>query len=433
MILLARHRSVDPNEITTVQVPWSRTGALTHTFEISRDDINTLPRSVWQENPEFLKAAFYGFRSDLKLLKKLISKHENLANQLAELDTKICAGLKLGNKSNDSSFLHGLPLLKKDDLRPFGVPDNLRLFNLHGAERPRNRENYRAPLLLIREFLKSSGRLTTAVAKRDIVFTDAYFGASFPISCWYVAEMLAAILSSSLASWFFLMTGSAFGLSLPRVLLRDIEQIPIPVLETALNSESGQKLVHLAIQPHLIQQPGDDVWQMLDTTVYDLYELDSEERIVVKEGLYRAKWQHWKAQKVESATPVEKQHIQNYAKLFIANLDIWLAATKRRHMRAEIYELPDNASLRVVRFILLEGHGKSTAEFMPTDGNLRVVLNQIGARLNVQLGASLIGQRGIRVYGTNEIVIIKPAARRHWMGVSAIEDADKVVADSMFG
>ena len=229
------------------------------------------------------------------------------------------------------------------------------------------------------------------------------------------------------------MTGSAFGLSLPRVLLRDIEQIPIPVLEPALNSKSGQKLLLLAFQPHLIQQPNDEVWQMLDSTVYDLYELDSEERIVVNEGLYRAKWQHWKANKVESATPVKWQHIQNYAELFIANLGIWFAAIKRRHLRAEIYELPDNASLRVVRFILLEGDGKSTAEFTPTDGNLRAVLNEIGARLNVQLGASLIGQRGIRVYGTNEIVIIKPAARRHWMGVSAIEDADKVVADSMFG
>ena len=203
MVLLARHRSVDPNDITTVQVPWSRTGALTHTFEISRDDINTLPRSIWHENPEYLKAAFFGFRSDLKLLEKLISKHENLANQLAELNTNICAGLKLGNRSKDSSFLHGLPLLKKGDLQPFGVPNNLSSFNIHGAERPRNRDNYRAPLLLIREFLKSSGRLTTAVAKRDIVFTDAYFGASFPNSSWRIAEMLAAILSSSLASWFF--------------------------------------------------------------------------------------------------------------------------------------------------------------------------------------------------------------------------------------
>ena len=67
------------------------------------------------------------------------------------------------------------------------------------------------------------------------------------------------------------------------------------------------------------------------------------------------------------------------------------------------------------------------------DGDLKDVLDRIGERLEVPVANSLIGQRELRVHGRNEVVIIKPAARRHWLGVSALEDADSVVAESFSG
>ena len=66
-------------------------------------------------------------------------------------------------------------------------------------------------------------------------------------------------------------------------------------------------------------------------------------------------------------------------------------------------------------------------------GSPRGLLERIGERLNVPIGSFLIGQREIRVQGADEVVMIKPAARRHWMGVSALEDADAVVARSLSG
>ena len=67
---------------------------------------------------------------------------------------------------------------------------------------------------------------------------------------------------------------------------------------------------------------------------------------------------------------------------------------------------------------------------MDPNGELGQLLARIGERLKVRLANSLIGQRELRVHGRNEIVIIKPAAHRHWMGVSALEDADAVIAES---
>ena len=431
VVLFARHRSSDRDEITTVQVPWSPASAQTHTFEIARDDIVTLPLAVWQKKPEFLKAAFFGLRRDLGLLEKLTSNHASLGDRLSRLGTKLRLGLKVGDRSRDSSFLNDLPLLTKAGLKPFSVSEDLSLYNGEGALWPRSRDTYRAPLLLIREFL-DDGRPIAAVSNRDIVFTDAFFGVALPTERSETALILAAILNSSLASWFFLMTASTFGLWMQRVLLRDIEHMPIPDFETLSHSEVGLRLARVA-QELQRRPPEDNNWRELDEAVFDLYGLDPADRIVARDGLFRARWQ-WKTGKRQSAAAADiDPHVLAYADAFLKTIDTWLSATNRRRMRCQIFDFPASAPLRVARFVIEERRGPSVAEVIQPDGSLRDVLRRIGKGLDVQLGASLIGQRTLRVYGPDEVIIVKPAARRHWMEVSALEDADAVIADSVSG
>ena len=69
---------------------------------------------------------------------------------------------------------------------------------------------------------------------------------------------------------------------------------------------------------------------------------------------------------------------------------------------------------------------------MPT-GSLRELLDRIGNRLGVPLATSIVGQREVRACGADEVVVVKPAARRHWMTVAALNDADTVIVDSLSG
>lgn len=434
VVLLARHRAVHRNVITTVQVPWSPGGALSHTFEISPSDMLTLPFDNWLQHPELLKAAFFGFRRDLSMLNGLTCKYQSLDKQLDKLGTKLCAGLKFGNRSRDSRFLHGLPLLNKTALRPFSIAGDLDTFTADGAERPRKRDIYRAPLLLIREFVSSEGRPTVAIADEDVVFTGAFFGAAFSSEQLEVTHLLAAILSSSLASWFFLMTASAFGLWKPRLLLRDINSLPVPDLDQALRSEAGESLIKL-VRRLQNKPPSLSDWRALDELVFDLYSIDVADRVLAREGLFRATWQ-WNAGRNESADTANISYISDYARTFQAALSVWLSATNQRCMRAEVFNFHEQAPLRVVRFVLEEctkpSEPSSLQVVQPTEDQ-RDVLDQIGNRLNVSLAESMIGQRELRVYGRDEVVIIKPPARRHWMGASALEDADAVLAESISG
>ena len=429
----ARHRPAPAGTITTVQVPWSPGGARSHTFEIAPSDIVTLPLADWRRKPEFLKAALLGCRRDLALLDRLTSKYGTLEDELGQAGVQLRAGLKLGNRSRDASFLHGIPYLKTKDLRPFSVPADLIPFDEARAEGPRSPGIYRAPLLLVKRFLLGEVvRPVVAVTDRDTVFADAFLGAALPTDRREVAHILAAVLSSSLASWFLLMTASTFGLWMRLIERGDLVQMPVPDLEAAPRSEAGRRLIRLA-RKFQRNPPRAADWRALDDAVFDLYGLDEAERTVARDGLFRASWQ-WKPGRLESAKPALAQpHLLDYARTFLATVDAWLAARKRRHIRAEVFDLPESAPLRVVRFVLEEGYAPSTAEIVESEGSLSDVLDGIGRRLDVRLATSLSGQRELRVHGRREVVIIKPNARRHWMGVSALEDADAVIVESFSG
>jgi hypothetical protein len=270
------------------------------------------------------------------------------------------------------------------------------------------------------------------VADRDLVFTNAYFGASMPIAHRQSAHLLAAILSSSLASWFFLMTASEFGIWKRRLLRHDVALLPVPDLKQAVTLEAGKRLLH--VEKKLLQQEAaDQDWHALDEAVLDLYNFDIADRVVVRDGLFRASWQ-WQSGRLSSVAAADVQSdIVRYADVFLNVIGGWLSARNKRHMRAEIFDLPRTDALRVVRFVLEDGPGDATVEVVKPEDALNDILARIGNRLKVKLATALTGERELRIHGRNEVVIIKPAARRYWMGIAALEDADAVVAESFAG
>lgn len=436
VVLFARHRPQQRHDqVTVVQIPWTPSGARTHTFEVAPSDVISLTLSEVERQPLKLKAAAAGRRRDLVLLQELNSMHETLAARLTSLGTEFRAGLIQGSpasQTRDAHEMRGLRLLQSDDMQHFHIPDGLPTFNLARAQWPRSRDTYRAPLLLVKEMVVGHPRVIAAVASQDLVFTASYFGVSFSTRHKPLAHLLAAILSSALASWFFELTASEFGIYKRRLLLRDIEVLPVPDFKSSLDSEAGQRV--LAIEKAMRARPkAAHDWSALDEAVFDLYCLCDSDRVVVRDGLVRAGWQ-WDDGRAISVEPAESRvEVAEYAKTFLSVMNGWFSARRKRHMRAEVIDLPLGAALRVVRFVIEEGAGEPTVSTVTPQGPLADVLARIGTRLKVKIATALSAERELRIHGRNEVVIIKPAARRHWMGVAALEDADAVVAESFSG
>lgn len=436
VVLFARHRPKQrADHVTVVQIPWTANGARTHSFEVSPSDIIKLSMRDIEARPMRLKAAAIGRRRDVALLDSLVSSHDSLGGLFAKLGTEMNVGLIHGlpaNQTRDACELKGLELLQADDIESFRIPDDLPLFKLSKAQWPRSRDIYRAPVLIVKETLSAGPRAIVAVADRDLVFTNAYFGAAMPVVHRKSAHLLAAILSSSLASWFFLMAASEFGIWKRRLLKHDVALLPTPELKPAINSEPGKRLLQIERKLQL-QAAAEEDWCALDEAVFDLYDLDETDRVVIRDGLFRASWQ-WQAGREFSVSSASAHaDISQYAKVFLGVISGWLSARNKRHIRAEVFDLPRGSAIGVVRFILEDGPGNGSVEMVTLQGELGDVLARIGKRLKVKIATALSTERELRIHGRNEVVIIKPAARRYWMGVSALEDADAVVAESFTG
>lgn len=435
MVLFARHRPQPTETLTIVQVPWSPAGPRSHTFEIAPSDIVRLSLDDWETRPTRLKTAAFGRRRDLRLVDDLTDRHRPLGDRLGDLGTVLGDGLILGkpeNQNRDAASLAALDYLQKDDLQPFAVPDDLPSFGLTAAQWPRDRALYKAPLLLVKEFLPGKPRPLTAVADRDLVFSEAFFGAPFPPSHREAAHILAGVLGSALAAWFFLMTAGEFGLYKRRLFRQDVALLPTPDLTLIAGSDAGQEIYALE-QQFRSQAPTPADWVALDDAVFDLYGLDADDRIVVRDGLLKAGWQ-WSAGLSDSMTPAgAHEGVAAYARTFSAVLDRWLAARRQRSVRAEVFDLRGTDAMRIVRFVLKDGAKAPEVEIVSPDGSLAAVFGRLEDRMKVPLASALTGQRELRVHGRNEVVIIKPAARRHWLESVALEDADAVIAESFAG
>lgn len=432
VVLFARHRPQRSDQVTVVHIPWTASGARTHSFEASPSDVIKFSMSDIEARPFYLKAAAVGCRRDLMLLDEVTGDHPKLEIRLLDFDAELSVGLTRGNKAKETPELSDLEVLEVGDVRHFGIPANLPLWGISKAERARSRATYRSPLLVVKETFNKVPRVIAAVADRDVVFTNALFGVSFPVNHQASAHLLAAILSSSFATWFFLMSSSEFGIKIRRLTRHDIAQLPTPDLKQAASSDAGKRLLQIEKKLQL-EDATDEDWRALDEAVLDLYELDAAGRVVVRDGLFRASWQ-WQGGRensVASANP--RTDIALYAEVLLKVMGGWLSARNKRHMRAEIFDLPTSSALRVVRFVLEDGPGNARVEILKPEGELNEILDRIGKRLKVKLATALSGERELRIHGRNEVVIIKPAARRYWMGISALEDADAVVAESFTG
>ena len=250
MVLLGRTRGdsrVDNpmDEIVFVHARWTPSGQQTNLIELSPNEITELPLSSWRRNDSLFKAAFLGCRHDLLLLDEVAEKFKNLRSRLNGLGKEFKVGLILGDRSKDASFLSGMSFVKRG-ITHFNISSNLSVFSERGALRPRQKDIYTGPVLLVGEFLQGrSSRVVTVMSSHDVVYSSVYFSVAFKDSEEDVGYLLAGLLASSFVSWFLLMTASDYGIWIRRIKQADLLEIPMPDLMAVAGTKKGRQIVNL--------------------------------------------------------------------------------------------------------------------------------------------------------------------------------------------
>ena len=430
-------------------IPWTPDFKRTGVFHIGPGEINSVSLDRVLTVPPLLKAAAFGTARDGMLIEKLEKSLPRLDSVLKRL------GLDRSRHCGQGFKVVGDPPMTPPDsyyqLRVV-TPQTFVAFRVNECElerlrhktlhRPRRESIFKGPLLLCPKGGNSPaaerGRYSSAVHSNDVLYTENLYGISFRDTDPFFAYVLSGILNSSLTTFQFALGGSTWGLERPTVGPHDLLSLRVPWLENA-----NRTLIDaVADAERKAAEEPDDRQRLaaLDESVFDLYALEREERVLAADSVARARHLIFESRKerTEMIKPPDGNALREYAGQAAQTVNAYLRARGRRHIEAVIYEKDleqDNPAIvipgiTVVRFTMAPGGPES--EPVVREGKL-LELNSLASMLHglfeTDAPPYLNERRQLRIYGSEDLFILKPTEVRYWTRTASLNDADTILAD----
>jgi hypothetical protein len=178
----------------------------------------------------------------------------------------------------------------------------------------------------------------------------------------------------------------------------------------------------------------------LDEAVFALYDLEPEECVVARDGVSRARYLIFENRKerCQLVSRPAAEDLRDYARHVTLTVNAYLRARGERHLEAFVYQkalkhtdwatgLP---GVTAVRFVMAPGgpDGQSTVrDGDPTDLDALAAL--IRGKFESDVPPYLNERRQLRLYGDNDLFILKPTEIRYWTNTAGLNDADIILAD----
>jgi len=400
-------------------------------IEIGAENIKKLSVFEIAYDSDALKIATWGSARDKCLIKNLKGDFKNIKEVSGNFPK---CGLKIGNKKYTiPQDFFSKKLLNSGLLTRYKVDaDKLNMFIYRQAQSSINLEIYKSPLVIIPEKVTSEG-VISSYSPEDVVYTISYSGISVLPHLSYIAHYLNGIINSSVASYFLFMTASSWGIERNKIMTQDLALLPIPN-PNELEPEKLNKLLEIESQ---LRQCNDEteekkLKQQLDEVVFDIYNLNQQERILVEDMTQITINWFMKREKSKAIKNPNNPQLEAYANSLISVIQPFLNTLNERKIVSEIFDV-GKAPLQVIKFsIISASSSKNTVEKIPAQ-ELEPLLKSIAQKLPEQIADRIYTKRNVRIYLENEVYIVKPAKLIHWSRSAGLNDADIILAEHLGG
>jgi len=441
MIVVARNRPAERGvDCTYATVERSRSFEGHGVLEIGPESVRPLSVFRVARDEDFLKVASWGSGRDAALIEHL-RQFATLKDFLRRHGARPWQGFTRGKEKNRirpvPREIIGWPCLETEGLPPFGMSvSGLPPLKDKMMQWPRDAAIYRGPLLLFTLGLTDTG-LTSAICPDSLVYSQRYYGIPLPqnrSSEW--ACYLNALINSSLCAYFIFMTAAEWGVERDNVNGADLKRFPVPEMSPD-RSSAVQQVLDIERRLRDLAERGRPISKQarhkLNSAVCDLYELDSHQRVLVEDALaVTIDFQR----KVDESDTLRKPGIDAlgaYAEHFIAVINEILSLRNERKATAEIFELPHDCPLQVVKFTMVPRASRGRNVRVVARQELGHVLDRIAENLPAELATNVFTRRHMRFYGPGEVYLVKPAQVRFWTRSAGMNDADAVFAEHLGG
>ena len=396
-------------------------------IEIGAENIKKLPVYGIASDPDMLKVASWGSARDLALIQRL--------RELPTIEQVIGSspknGFKTGSQKEVSRELLDKKWLPSGQMKRYEIDvGRLELLPYTRLEAPRNPKIYKGPLVIIRQKVDSDG-VFAAFSREDLVYTQKYSGVSVPYESMHLAHYLNGIINSKIASYFLFFTASSWGVERKEITAQDLTRFPIP-----RPSEDNQELVSqiIEIEKRLravtIDSTELDLRMRLNEVVFDLYELDQTDRVLVEDAISIIIDLYMNREQSAALRRPPISELELYAIELISTIQPFLQTLRERVLVADIIEV-SKSPLQVVKFSFLPTPGREHVVQTTQAQELKAVLDSIAEQLPQQIADRIFTRRDLRIYSGQDIYIVKPAQKRYWSRSAGLNDADLILSEHL--
>lgn len=450
LLFFARCAITDnPERLVVGSIPWTPDFKRTGVFHIGPSEIRSVALQRVLAAPGVLKAAAFGTVRDTWLIERLYKEFPTLDRQLDDLNIRADVGRGQGfivggqpQKDVPKSY-PDLLVIEPRNFTPFRV-DSSRLEKLgrKTLHRPRSRSIYQGPLVLCPKGAYTlgaeRGRYCVTLVEQGVLYTQNLYGISFAGIDPTLAHVISAILNSSVTTFQLAFGGPTWGLERPTVGPKDLLSLRMPLLD-----QCDQRLLKAATRAerNAAKEPGNPKrLDALNDAVFDLYELEREERIIAKESVSRARPFIFESRKERGGLirPPDITSLQEYAGQVAQTVNAYLRTQGERHIEALIYgkhlTSGDLASgipgVTAVRFVMAQG-GPGSEPIVRTGEltELNALASMLRGQFEVDVPPYLNERRQLRLYGDEDLFVLKPTEIRYWTRTTGLNDADIILAD----
>jgi len=436
-----------PDQLLAGSIPWSPDFRRSGIFQVGPGEIRPVALKRILSAPSILKAAVFGTVRDEWLLERLRRTFPTLYEAVEDprFDSRVCSGMGFmvagAKRKQCPEEYSDLPVLTK--FASFRLPSEQGTFTHETLHRSRDIEIFRGPLLVCPEAIQTTpkalrGRYCAAVSEQDLLYTSSFFGISFASAEKDWHHVLSAVLNSSLTTFQLVLGGPNVGLERTTIKPQTIRSLRVPPIgeksagQLAAVVDAEKRIAECGVDP--------DGLRALDEAVFDLYGLDVEERILASEAVERTR--HLSCQRKSDLErmllPPTYDELWQYGKEVLQSVNAYLTVRGVRHLRAIIYRDCLSSFLTgtvldsgiAVRFAVAQGPPSPEPRLRDGDPQeLQDVAAKFQGLLSSQGLPYLNESRQVRIYGSEDVTIMKPAQWRFWNRTAGLNDADRILAD----
>lgn len=440
----AHSEATDKNIIEHIALKPNRFFSLFKIFMLQRNDYKQVVQSRLIEYDWLWKILVYGNYLDFNFVKRLKEGYKTISviinnSNLFLVGQGIMVG---GGDKNDVSYLlNQIYVDTGKDIAQFCINLNPKnIWSQKYVHRPRNKNLFNAPILLITEGINKRLESVSAISYKNCVFKSSLTGVKLKNSKkLHVLIIINGLLNSNLFSYNILQTGSSAGIE--REQTQDEEKFSFPYLNNSTIAEYVEKIE--AISKKLSQEkqkPLNPVIQTLEDEkkklindlndeILNSFSLNEQERALVD---YAVKitipliMKHKGYEKeLFSSLKIKDPFLTDYAGVFVNRFQ---NSFERRNKKFAIQIMHSNHIIGM--FFKITGERKNKEQIVwenKSEGDLLLKLSSLGSQ---KITESLFIQKDIRGFEKDGFYIIKPNEKKLWHKAIAYLDAEEF-ADAM--